>query len=193
LREQLDAMRHPQQPPQLDPMDHWILQTYPGLSESMFHYLRQRPQLAAQPQLAHAAHAFAQHHGNQPDSPEYFNFIDSLIRHQMPTPGQHDAPMSAPETAPPSAPPPNPAGPPVAHIDVERTAGPEPESAMAAHVAAPPSRGYVPGFEPEESPNTVRLSPAEREHARASGVSEMEYAKQKLRMNKAKRDGLIKD
>jgi hypothetical protein len=183
LREQLDTMRQQQQPPQLDPIDTWILHTYPGISESMFHYLRQRPQLAAQPQLAHAAHAFAQLHA-APESPEYFHFIDSLIRHQHAA--QYDSahneptPPPAPEPAPPH---PGPAAPP-----------PQTEADQPAHtVAAPPSHGYVPGFEPEDSPNTIRLSAAEREHAKASGVSEEVYAKNKLKMMRAKKSGLIKD
>jgi hypothetical protein len=71
---------------------------------------------------------------------------------------------------------------------------PQAEAEQPAHtVAAPPSRGYVPGFEPEDSANTIRLSPAEREHARASNISEELYAKNKLKMQKAKKAGLIKD
>jgi hypothetical protein len=71
---------------------------------------------------------------------------------------------------------------------------PQAEPEQPAHtVAAPPSRGYVPGFEPEDSPNTIRLSPAEREHAKASGVSEEVYGRNKLKMQKAKKAGLIKD
>jgi hypothetical protein len=189
LREQLDAMRHPQQPqqPQLDPVDHWILQTYPGLSEPMFHYLRSRPQLAAQPQLAHAAHAFAQLHA-APESPEYFGFIDHLIKHH--DAAQYDSAHNEP-TPPPE---PSPAPEPVTMQHAPPAPPPPAEPEPAAHtVAAPPSHGHVAGFEPDESPNTIRLSAAEREHAKASGVSETEYAKQKLRMQKAKKAGLIKD
>jgi hypothetical protein len=188
LREQLDAMRQQHQPqqPQLDPVDAWILHTYPGLSEPMFHYLRSRPQLAAQPQLAHAAHAFAQLHA-APESPEYFGFIDSLIRHQMPA--QHDGAAPPEQHQAPPEPPPAPE-PPMRHAPPPTQA----EAEQPAHmVAAPVSRGYVPGFEPEDSANTIRLSPAEREHAKASGVSEELYAKNKLKMQKAKRAGLIKD
>jgi hypothetical protein len=106
-----------------------------------------------------------------------------LIRHAAPHEAtQHDG------AAPPAPHEPTPE---------QHQAPPAPEpvpSDQPAHtVAAPPSHGYVPGFEPEDSPNTIRLSAAEREHAKASGVSEEVYAKNKLKMMRAKKSGLIKD
>jgi hypothetical protein len=39
----------------------------------------------------------------------------------------------------------------------------------------------------------VRLSAEEREHAKAGGVSEFEYAKQKLKRDQMRKAGLLKD
>jgi hypothetical protein len=99
----------------------------------------------------------------------------------------------------PTPAPPMPPMPAHTHIDVEKTETPEgePESThMDAHfVSAPVSRsdsGH--SIEPELSASTIRLTPAQREIANLpGGPGEVEYAKQLLKMQKAKKSGLIKD
>jgi hypothetical protein len=41
----------------------------------------------------------------------------------------------------------------------------------------------------EPSPRSVKLSPAEQQIAAASGISDIEYARHKLRMEREKRSG----
>jgi len=82
------------------------------------------------------------------------------------------------------------------HIDIEQHAEPESEEIPAHHYFAPVGGDHAAlartlGDEP--SLGSVTLTRAEREHAEASGVSDVEYAEQKLKMMKAKKAGLIKD
>ena len=55
-------------------------------------------------------------------------------------------------------------------------------------VSAPVSREVPNGGTPR-SRTRVELSPAEKEHARAAGITEAEYAKQKLRLLDLKAEG----
>lgn len=85
----------------------------------------------------------------------------------------------------------------MAHIDIETTEGPDEERMIAAHhVAAPVSRGehsysMSGDYEPSGA-SRITLTKAQREHAAAAGVDEVEYGKQLLRMNQMKKSGLIK-
>jgi hypothetical protein len=71
------------------------------------------------------------------------------------------------------------------------TLSPE-EHRMAPHYSAPPSRPadmseY--GANPyQDDPRRVRLSIEEQQVARAAGLSDIEYARQKLRLEQARRD-----
>lgn len=56
--------------------------------------------------------------------------------------------------------------------------------------AAPVSQS-VPGQ--EQHPTRVTLSPQQREAAKMSGISEVEYARQFIKMQQAKRDGLLQE
>jgi hypothetical protein len=49
------------------------------------------------------------------------------------------------------------------------------------------------GSRPPDSPTSVRLSRDEREIARASGMTEVEYAKNKIRLAQLKKAGLVQD
>ena len=63
----------------------------------------------------------------------------------------------------------------------------------AAMVSAPVSR-EVPsssGSREDRGPTRITLSVAEREHARLSGTSELDYARGKLELERRKRDGEI--
>jgi hypothetical protein len=65
----------------------------------------------------------------------------------------------------------------------------------AAYVSAPPHReapSYTSGERPL-SQTSVKLSPNEREIARLSGISEAEFARQKLKLQRYKASGLIVD
>jgi hypothetical protein len=57
-----------------------------------------------------------------------------------------------------------------------------------AMVSAPPTREVASSRTGRPLDNRVTLSPSEREIAKASGLTEVEYATQKLRLQQAKRD-----
>jgi hypothetical protein len=59
------------------------------------------------------------------------------------------------------------------------------------YVSAPGSRNIPTGSAPLSDPTKVVLTLGEREIARMSGISEVEYARNKLRMQAAKRSGQI--
>jgi hypothetical protein len=65
---------------------------------------------------------------------------------------------------------------------------PEPPG-PGAYVSAPVSRETPTGAYREPSPSQVRLSAEERQIARASGISEVEYARNRLRLEREKRTG----
>jgi len=73
---------------------------------------------------------------------------------------------------------------------------PERDDDYAPHIAsAPPSRSEYAGSMPPPgaSNSRVTLSAQEREMAALSGVSEVEYAKNKLKLMQMKKAGLIRD
>jgi hypothetical protein len=121
-------------------------------------------------------------------SPEFLHFVGQLL-------DQHAAMQARPA---PTLPPPMPAMPRTpAHIDVERTehnGEPEDEPMASHYVSAPVSRGEAGhSIDPELLPSQITLSKAEREHAAAAGISEIEYGKQKLKMQRMKKSRIIKD
>jgi hypothetical protein len=186
LGDQLAAMRAYAQP---DPLDQYIAFHFPGTMPHERQWLRANQHHLGNPHLINQAAAIALQRGIPRQSPEFLQAVGALIDH-------HHAAMQA-ASAPPQPPPiPEPPPMPHAHIDIETEHDDEPERA-AAMVSAPPSRGseHYAGVlgDAEPSPGSVTLSRAEREHAQAAQISEIEYAKQKLRMQKAKRAGLIKD
>jgi hypothetical protein len=63
------------------------------------------------------------------------------------------------------------------------------QQARARPAAAPVSRTASPGSYREPSPRSVKLTGEESAIAAASGISDVEYARQKLRMLKAKASG----
>ncbi len=103
------------------------------------------------------AHALSQDEGLEPDSDAYFEFIERNVglRKQQPPARTPDAEPDA--DSPLSA----------ASAPAPRRSAPPP--------AAPVSRGTP-------RANAVRLTPAEREAARVSGISEEEYARNKERI-----------
>jgi hypothetical protein len=66
----------------------------------------------------------------------------------------------------------------------------EPSVADRRRVAAPVSHGSVPGMGNTGGGNRVVLTPDQREAARLSGISEVEYAQGVVRLREAKRQGL---
>jgi hypothetical protein len=196
LKAQIDTMRRQaeqRQQLQNDPLAHYLA-SIPGLSPYKFyflhHYFSQYPD-RLNPQhweiLKAAHHIATQERKIQEDGPEYFEFLNQMMH-------QHAAPPPT-HTAPPQ---PMPDMPPMAHADLEQAEHdhePQEGGHMAPHnISAPPSRSgehYVGDYEPR--PESVRLSPEEREIAQRTGISEVQYAAGKLKLQKMKKSKLISD
>jgi hypothetical protein len=186
LKDQLDAQRRYAQP--LDGLDAFINQHYSGALPNERQWLRDHPQHMQNVPLVHAAGMVAMQRGIPRHSPEFLRAIEQLL-------AQHYA-ATQPQAPPMQHAPPPP--PPMTHhieLEAEHEADrddSEPEGEhTAARYSAPVSRGEAHSIEPELSPSQVRLSKAEREHAQAAGVSDEEYAKNKLKMEKMKKAKLI--
>jgi hypothetical protein len=192
LKAQIDHMRQQQayqQQQQVDPLAAYLA-SIPGLTPHKFYYLHgyfsQNPQHLNQQHwsVLQAAHRIALDRGVKEDSPEYFQFLDALLHQQA-------APPAAPPPMPPPMPEPRPQ--PTVHVDLE-SHDHELEMPMAQNVSAPVSRGdHGHSVEPEPTQSSIRLSAEQRDIAARSGISEVEYAKQLLRMQKMKRSGVLKD
>jgi hypothetical protein len=199
LKAQLNAMRQPrqQQPQQqhYDPLALYLGQIA-GLSPAKFmflhHYFSRFPQ-NLNPQhwdVLKAAHGIALDRGVQEDSPEYFGFLHSLLSQQAAASPPHQAAPPPPETHEPEPEPQH-----TTHIDLEpvESHDHEPEEPPMSHYAAPVSRDpsqYAVEHQPSE--RSIRLSAEQRDMAARSGISETEYAKQLLKMQKMQKSGLIK-
>jgi hypothetical protein len=125
------------------------------------------------------------------DSNEYFRLVNELLhrQHAVPPP-----PQAAP--APPPMHEPEPEPQPMTHVDLEHVEHDhEPDEAhiAAAHVSAPVSRDpsqYAVEHQPSE--RSIRLTAEQRDMAARSGITEVEYAKQLLKMQKMQKSGLLK-
>jgi len=161
------------------------LNKIPGLSVAQKAYLRERPYALARWDLVHVAHNFSLQNGIPVDSPAYFQVIEQVL-HQY---GNIPFTTPAPEPTPQPTPEPRPAP---MHQPTPET---ERDDDYAPHfVSAPPSRSeYAGSMPPPEASGRVTLSPAEREAAALAGVSEVVYAKNKLKMLQMKKAGLIRD
>jgi hypothetical protein len=180
LKSQLDSMRQQAQP---DPIDAYISHYFAGALPNERQWLRANQHHLQNPMLVHQAAQIALQRGVPRESPEFLHFVGQLLN-------QHHAAMQAP-AAPPVPPPPEPAH--AAHVDIETEHEPDEEPPMPQHFSAPVSRGeHGHAIEPEPTMGTIRLSPEQRDIAARSGISDVEYAKQLLRMQKMKTSGLIK-
>jgi hypothetical protein len=134
-----------------------------GMGRAEERFLRANPAMLDNPQLMHfAANEAAQHH--QRGSAAHLNAAREIFHRHM-TPATEPTPAFF-EPPPPPAPPVQSA---IYSAPVSRTV---------------PSAGYR-----EPSPSSVRLTREEQETARMSGISDIEYAKHKLRMEREKAAG----
>ena len=193
LKEQLAQQQRYAQP---DPLDQYIAHTFPGATPFERQWLRANSHHLNNPGLIHSAAAIALQRGVPRNSPEFLAFVSALLdQHHHAMHAQAPQPHEPPAPAPPP-PPPEPMPPPMphmTHVDIERDEHDhEPEATrMSAMVSAPVSRGEqsysMVGGEPELSAGRITLSPQERDHARAAGVTDEIYAQNKLKMLKLKR------
>ena len=140
-----------------DPVEQFASQLSPRSAD----WVRRNPQCVTDPRLMQkmvAAHNLAVADGYQPDSDDYFGFIEDTLRlnrrQQRPVEAEQESPLSS------------------ASKPVARQAPPPP---------APANRNG------SSRPNVVRLSPAEAQAARDMGMTDQEYALNKLALQKAGR------
>jgi hypothetical protein len=177
-----EQLRQQQQHQQADALDHYIAQAFPGATPNERQWLRMNQHHLQNPMLVHHAAGIALQRGVARNSPEFLHFVGQLL-------DRHAAAQAHPAPASPM-PPPMPA-----HLDLEKVESPdhEPEAA-SIHFSAPVSRGdHGHSIEPDLSPSQVRLTPEEREHAKAAGIDEIKYAEGKLKLQKMKKAKLISE
>jgi hypothetical protein len=197
LKEQLAqqqryADRPQPQQQQIDPLAAYLLSIH-GLTvpkfHFLYHYFAQHPDRLnpAHWDVLKAAHGITLNRGVGEDSPEYFHGLHALLQQHAATP---PPPQAAPAPAPPMPEQHR------THIDLEKVESSEGEpegTHMSAMFSAPVSRGeHATAVEPEPTMGTIKLSAEQRDMAHRSGISEVEYAKQLLRMQKMQKSGLIK-
>lgn len=140
-----------------DPVEQFASQ----LSQRSAEWIRKNPQCVTDPRLMQkmvAAHNLAVADGYQPDTDDYFGFIEDTLRlnrrQQRQVEAEDESPLSS------------------ASKPVSRQAPPPP---------APANKNG------SSRPNVVRLTPAEAQAARDMGMTDQEYALNKLALQKAGR------
>ena len=150
-----NAPRQQYEPPPMDPVESLASQLSPRSAE----WVRKNPQCATNPRLFQkmvAAHNLAVADGYSPDTDDYFHKIEDTmgIGKRVTVQEDDDEPMSA---------------------------AAKPTQRRSAPPAAPVSRSGSGGG---SRPNVVRLSREEAETARDLGMTEQEYAKNKMLLRK---------
>lgn len=146
----------PKQMPQapVDPVEAMASQLSPRSAK----WVRENPQFATNPRMTQkmiAAHNIAIADGYQPDSDDYFEYVEETLR--MKKNVDHDDDDNA-----------------LSEAAMTKTRRSSP-------VSAPVSRS---GSAPGTRPNVVRLSSDEREIARMNKMSDQEYARYKMQLQK---------
>jgi hypothetical protein len=146
----------PRQPPQFeaDPVERMAS----SLSPRSAKWIRNNPQFATDPRLTQkmvAAHNLAMADGYKADSDDYFEFVEDILKVRTKKDDYEDESALS-----------------------EASMG---KSRRSAPVAAPVSRS---GQAPGTRPNVVRLTSDEREIARFNKMTDQEYARYKMQLQK---------
>jgi hypothetical protein len=149
-----------------------------GVSEPEIEFLLAHPGFVQNRKAAQKALNEVVGAGHERNTPEFFTALESAFSNHMQDKQERKAAKAASEPVPEFfQPPPTPE---------QDEPGDEPRESI---YSAPVSREVPTGGYREPSLNSVRLSIEEKQIASASGISEVEYAKQKLRMLKAQATG----
>jgi len=138
-----------------------------GLTKAEAEFFDSREDMMANQQQASQAAAEALAAGIERDSPQFFEAVEEGFAKRL------DALNQRPAAETPT---------PAFRQPVSERPGP------ASYVSAPVSR-HAAGSPREQSPSSMRLSPAEIEMARIAGISDVEYARQKQKLAQAKANG----
>jgi hypothetical protein len=190
LKRQVDALRQseallrqavqPQRPLTREQLlDQW---RRGGVSDANLKFLADNPELIDGWQLTYHAANEATQRGHEPDSDAHREATKEIFHRYLAEAEKQAAQAQTPtEPAMTSTP------------EFFRPKAPPPARQQHAPVSAPVSRSIPNGgsrSEYQQDPTKVHLSVEEKEIARASGISEIEYARQRLRLEKEKRDGI---
>jgi hypothetical protein len=141
-------------PSAANPVEHFASQLSPRSAE----WIRQNPQCVTDPRLMQkmiAAHNLAVADGYRADSDDYFQFVEQTIGLRKKEVRDDDH-----------------------EEDTPLSSASKPSSRQAPPPAAPANNGG------SHRPNVVRLTKAEAETARMFGMTEQEYAKNKIALQK---------
>jgi hypothetical protein len=166
------------QPPQT--REQWVaaLMAQSGTTQAEAEFLLDHPQMMHSPKIMQRTMADIQAAGVQrDDSPEYFQAVESTFNRHLKRKQQKAAAKAAAE--------------PVPEYFQPTPAPPEqPEQAASSIYSAPVSR-QAGGGNYQPSPSSIRLSREEQEAARMAGISDTEYARNKLKMLRMQQAGQI--
>jgi hypothetical protein len=164
----------------------------PDLSLAKKAYLRQRPFALSRPDLLRDAHIATLQLGLPDDSMGYFNFLDTALMHFGDF-AFHSSPTEATAEAATPQPIPTPTPAPMPQQSTQPPA-PTLDDSYSPHIASAPvlRSEYAGSMPPPEASGRVTLSAEERSIAAATGISEVEYAKNKLKLLQMKKAGLIR-
>lgn len=167
-REEMKAQPRPQSNGHAQHSVDAVIDQMQGLSGDERTWLKQHPDAMTNPRLnakLQSAYWDAQDAGHVRGTPAYFQFLEEKLGYRQaqspppPAPAQHD---DEPEPPP---------------------------QRRAPTVSAPVSRDVPSAATGRPASNKVTLTPAEREAAAVSGISEIEYARQKQRLQDEKKRG----
>jgi hypothetical protein len=144
-----------------------------GVNDTELQFLRDHPAMIDFPLATQAAVAKALQDGTERDSPAYWKAVETNFEEIMDHVKAQAATQPTPEFFRPEPPPRVPSRP-----------------SPASFTSAPVSR-EASGDRPARPPTKVTLTAEEREAARFSGISERQYAENKLKMIGAKARGEI--
>lgn len=172
LDQRREEAKHAPQPRQSDaaPTVEARIDALPGLTASEKDWLKQHPDaFTDQEKNAYLGAAFweaTKSKGLSRGTPEYFQYLEERLGYRKAAP-----------------PPPN------DEDEIDDTPNPPQPARRNPTVSAPVSRDVPSGGSGQRQNNRITLTAEEREAARFSGVSEVDYARQKQRLAELKRQG----
>jgi hypothetical protein len=160
--------------------EQWVaaLMQQSGTTKAEAEFLLDHPVMMYEPKAMQRTMADIHAAGVQrDDSPEYFRAVEETFQRHLERKQQKAAAKAAakppPEFFTPTAPPPE-----------------QPEQSASSIYSAPVSR-QAGGGNYQPSPSSIRLSREEQEAARMAGISDTEYARNKLKMLRMQQTGQI--
>jgi hypothetical protein len=166
------------------------LDRLPNLSVLQKAYLRERPFALNRLDVLTQAHHWSLDNQIPVDSPQYFQVMDQALQTHA------NIPFTTPPTATPVActdTAPRESENPMPQQHTAQSPQPEADEYNPAIHSAPVSRGDYGPLGQTASSNRVTLSAEERDICARSGLKEVDYARNKLKLTQMKKAGLVRD